>query len=164
MEKDLILAGKIVNTHGLTGEVRITPWCDSPEFLCQFKSLYIGGVEYKVDSCKPHKSLAIFSLSRVNDINAAMKLLNLEVFIDASSVALEPGSVFIRDLIGLSAINADSGLEFGRVVDVLPLPAHDVYEIKGEKSYLIPAVSQFVKEVNVSEGYIKFNLIEGLEQ
>ena len=42
MKNRFLEAGQIVNTHGIQGEVKIVPWCDSPEFLCRFDTLYLG--------------------------------------------------------------------------------------------------------------------------
>ena len=47
--------GKVVSTHGLRGELRVDPWCDSPQFLCQFKTLYLKKGETKLSvSSRPH--------------------------------------------------------------------------------------------------------------
>jgi 16S rRNA processing protein RimM len=97
MEKDLITAGKIVNTHGIRGELRIDPWSDTPEFLCQFKHLYIDGQEYEISSCRPHKSLIILSLAGINDINDAAKLIGREISVNASKANALPRA-FYRDL------------------------------------------------------------------
>ncbi|MDR2600511.1 MAG: 16S rRNA processing protein RimM, partial [Oscillospiraceae bacterium] len=71
-------------------------------------------------------------------------------------------SYLICDLIGLKALDAKTNKELGFISEVLTLPAHNVYVIKGKKERLIPAVSEFIIETNISDGYIKFNLIEGL--
>jgi len=161
---DLIEIGKIANTHGIKGELRLDPWCDSLDVLCGFKKIYIDGSEHKVLSAKPHKNQAIFKLEGLDDVNAAMAYKNKVVWGEVSGLNLPEGSHLIRDLIGLSAIDVNSGQEFGKVTDVLNLPAHDVYEIVGEKKYLIPAVKAFVMEIDIPGGFIKFNLIEGFEQ
>ena len=63
-KKQFLESGKIVNTHGIKGEVKIQPWCDSPEFLKKFKTLYIGQTPYKVLSSRVHKECVISPLSR----------------------------------------------------------------------------------------------------
>ncbi|NLT39163.1 MAG: 16S rRNA processing protein RimM [Clostridiales bacterium] len=162
MDQDLIEAGKIVATHGIKGEVRIYPWCDSPEFLCGFSTLYIGNKPYKC-SVRTQGSMAIAALEGVDDVRSAMALKDLTVYINRRSVELEPGRYFVRDLIGLKALCAQSGEELGTVTDVLKMPAQDVWEITGSKKYLVPAVGAFVAEVNPGEGFVKLRMIEGLE-
>ena len=70
----------------------------------------------------------------------------------------------MADLIGLRAKNADTGEWFGTVTEISEYPAHDVYVVRGERSYLIPDVPAFVKEINEEEGYIAFALLEGMAQ
>ena len=70
----------------------------------------------------------------------------------------------MADLIGLEARDADTGAVLGKVTDVLAYPAQDLYEIKGEKNYLIPDVPSFVQEINEAEGFISFHVLEGMEQ
>ncbi|MCL2402134.1 MAG: ribosome maturation factor RimM [Oscillospiraceae bacterium] len=159
---NLLEAGKIVNTHGIKGEVRIQPWADSPAFLAEFESLYIDGVPRKVLSSRVHKNFVIAAFDGVVDINGAIALKNKTVSISRDDVALEEGRHFVADLIGLAAIDAESGEELGVVQDILERPANNVYVIKGVREILIPAVPEFVDEINVEAGYIKFRLIEGL--
>lgn len=164
MTKQFLEAGEVANTHGILGEVKINPWCDSPEFLCQFDTLYIDGAPVKVLSMRVHKNCALAVLEGVDDVNAAMRLKGKKVEIDRSSAVLPEGRHFIADLIGLEVRDADSGEVLGKVHDILTPPAHEVYVVKGGKhEYMIPAVDAFLKETNVAEGYIRVHLIEGLE-
>jgi len=159
---NLIEAGKIVNTHGIHGEVRIQPWADTPDFLIDFEHLYIDEVPVKILSAKKHKGCIIATLYGVDDINAAIKMKNKIVKIKKDDIKLEEGTYLIADLIGLKAIDAETGEELGKITDILPLPASNVYEIKGKREILIPAVPEFIAETNIKDGYIKFNIIEGL--
>ncbi|MCL2408877.1 MAG: ribosome maturation factor RimM [Oscillospiraceae bacterium] len=159
---NLLEAGKIVNTHGIRGEVRIQPWADSPAFLAGFEALYIDGVPRKLLSARVHKNFVIAAFDGVVNIEGALALKNKTVSISKDDVKLEEGRHFVADLIGLAAIDAESGREIGVVQDVLERPANNVYVIKGEREILIPAVPEFVVEINVEAGYIKFRLIEGL--
>ena len=164
MEKKYLEAGEIVNTHGIKGEVKIVSWCDTPEFLCEFKVVYIDGKPVKVESARPHKNNVIAKLAGIHDIDAAMALKNKIVYIDRSKVKLPEGRHFIADLIGLEIRDADSGNVLGQITDVLTLPASEVYVVKGEgKEYMIPAVDEFIIETNVEDGFVRVRLIEGME-
>ena len=162
MKNRFLEAGQIVNTHGIQGEVKIVPWCDSPEFLCDFNTLYIDEKPVKVRSARIHKGNVLAFLEGVDDVNAAMRLKGKTVFIDRTGVELPDGRHFIADLIGLEVRDAGSGTVLGTVTDVLTPPAHEVYVVKGEREYLIPAVDEFLIETNVEGGFIRVRLIEGM--
>ena len=162
MKNRFLEAGQIVNTHGIQGEVKIVPWCDSPEFLCDFNTLYIDEKPVKVRSARIHKGNVLAFLEGVDDVNAAMRLKGKTVFIDRTGVELPDGRHFIADLIGLEVRDAGSGTVWGTVTDVLTPPAHEVYVVKGEREYLIPAVDEFLIETNVEGGFIRVRLIEGM--
>lgn len=157
---ELLEAGKIVSTHGTRGEVKILPWADSPEFLLDFEELYIDGEPYRVAHARVHGTCVLCQFSGVDDINQAMTLKDRVVSIDRSDVELEDGAVFVADLIGLTVLNGEE--ELGRIVDVLQPPANDVYVVRGAREYMIPAVREFVTEVNVAGGYVRVRLIEGM--
>ena len=163
MGSNFLEAGQIVNTHGIRGEVKIVPWCDTPEFLCGFDTFYLDGAPVKVESARAHKGNVIAKLAGVDDVNGAMRLKNKVISIDRSGVILPPGRHFIADLIGLEVREAESGQVLGKVEDVLTLPANEVYVVKGEKEYLIPAVDEFLAETNLEGGYVRVRLIEGME-
>ena len=164
MQKKFLEAGQIVNTHGIRGEVKIVPWCDTPEFLCDFDVLYLDGKPVSVESARAHKGNVIVKLAGISDVNAAMCLKNKVVSIDRSNVELPEGRHFIADLIGLEVRDADSGAVLGVLDDVLTLPANEVYMVKGQgKEYMIPAVEEFLAETNIEGGYVRVRLLEGME-
>ena len=162
MKNQFLEAGQIVNTHGIQGEVKIVPWCDSPEFLLQFGTLYLDGTPVRVRAARVHKGNVLAALEGVADVNAAMALKGKIVSIDRSGVVLPEGRHFIADLLGLEVLDAGSGEKLGVVADVLTPPALEVYVVKGEHEYMIPAVDEFLAETNVEGGYIKVRLIEGM--
>ena len=161
MEKYLE-AGKIINTHGIRGEVKIQPWADSPDFLTPIKQFYIDGEPITVTSAKAHKGCVIAALDGVTDFDGAIKLKNKTIYIDRSDAQIEEGRHFIADLIGLRAIDAETGAEFGRISDVLSLPSNDVYVIAGSREILVPAVPDFIIETNIEDGFVRIRLREGL--
>lgn len=164
MKNQFLEAGEIVNTHGIQGEVKIVPWCDTPEFLCGFDTLYIDGAPVKVRAARAHKGNVLARLEGVDDVNAAMRLKGKRVSIDRTGVELPDGRHFIADLIGLTVIDDDTGTELGAIADVLTPPAHEVYVVRGKgKEYLIPAVDAFLRGTNVEEGWVRVHLIEGME-
>lgn len=158
--------GKITNTHGLMGEVRVQPWADSPEFLCKFKKLYLdaeGAWGINVEHARPHKNMAILKLENITDIPSALSLKNAVLYIDRNDANLPKGSFFIADLMGIEVRDAATGEVLGKIADIRELPASNVYVVQGgQREILIPAVDAFIAETNVDEGYIRVNMIEGL--
>ncbi len=161
MEKQLLETGEIVSTHGIHGEVKILPWADTPDFLLQFKTLYLNGKPYEVEASRVHKTCVLAKLRGVDTPENAMRFRGQTVSVDREGLTLPEGSVFIADLIGCRALD-DNGAEIGRIKDVLTMPSSDVYIIEGKKRYMIPAVKEFVREINVAEGFVKVHLIEGM--
>ena len=106
-KKQYIEAGKIVNTHGVHGEVKIQVWLDSPEFMRRFKTLYIDSKPVKLISSRSHKGFLIALLDGVEDINAAMSLKNKTVYIDRADAPLRKGEYFLCDIIGASVVTED---------------------------------------------------------
>lgn len=162
MERKILDAGQIVNCHGIQGEIKILPWADGPEFLLDFDTVYIAGKPYPVVRSRVQGNCVLMKLQGIDSIEQAMPLRNQVVRIDRTDVELEDGAVFIADLLGCRCLD-DDGNEFGKIKDVLTMPSSDVYVISGEHSYMIPAVKEFVKDINVKDGYVKFHLIEGFQ-
>ncbi len=163
MKNRYLEAGKIVNTHGIAGEVKIMPWADDPDFLLDFDTLYIDGKPVELRAARVHKNCVLAKLAGVDDMNEAMKLKNKVVFIDREDVELEEGAFFLADVMGLEVRDADSGEVLGQIADILTPPASNVYVVKGGKAeHMIPAVEEFVVETNVDEGYLRVRLIEGM--
>jgi len=163
MKKEFLEAGQIVNTHGLRGEVRILPWADSPGFLQSFEHLYIDGQSVKLLGSRVHKHSLIAQLEGVTDINAAIALKHKMVYIRRAEADLPPGHFFIQDILGAKVVD-EAGMAFGKLQDILPRPAGDVYVIvrEGGQEHLVPDVPAFILEKNPDEGFIRVRLIEGM--
>lgn len=161
MKEHLLPTGQIVNTHGLRGDVKVMPWADDPSDLLDFDRFFIDGTEYEVEHSSQQKNMILLKLRGVDSIDDAMKLRNRELCISREDVELEDGVVFVADLIGLPVV-AD-GKEIGKITEVMTLPGNDVYVVKGEHEYLIPAVREFVEPLNLSVGAVHVRLIEGMQ-
>lgn len=161
MKSPFLPTGQIVNTHGLKGLVKVMPWADDPADLLDFDRFFIDGTEYAVEHSSLQKSMVLLKLEGVDSIEDAVKLRGKELSIARADVELEEGTVFIADLIGLPVYCGER--ELGRITEVLTPPANDVYVVKGQQEYLIPAVKEFIEELNPEAGYVRVRLIEGME-
>ena len=163
--KQYLEVGKVTNVHGLMGEVKVQPWADSPEFLCQFKTLYVDEAHFPmtVQRARVHKNMVIIKFEGPTDVPSALSLRNAILYIDRSDVDLPEGAFFLADIYGLEVRDAASGEVLGKIADVLTLPANNVYVVKGgARELMIPAVPQFIAETNIEAGYIRVNMMEGL--
>ena len=158
--------GKIVNTHGVKGGLKLESWCDTPQDLASLKKVYLkDGAEYKMHKVKKasiFKQFVLFELEGINNIDIAMTLKGRVVFADRDDISIDDDAFFIADIIGLDVIDLESGEKIGTLSDVLNLGASDLYEINtknGKK--LIPAVPEFIKEIDLEKG-IFVSLIEGM--
>ena len=157
--------GKVTNTHGIMGEVRVQPWADSPEFLCRFQTLYGDDAHWPihVERARVHKNMVILKFEGVTDVPGALAMRNAILSIDRADAPLPEGSFFLADLYGLEVRDADTGAVLGKIEDVLTLPASNVYVVRGgERELMIPAVPQFIAETNVEQGFLLVHLMEGL--
>ena len=161
MRKAFLEAGRIVSTHGVRGEVKVLPWADGPEFLTLFHRVFLDGQEYEAESVRIQKTCNLLKLRGVDTMEAAQALREKIVFVCREDVELPDGSYFVAELQGLPVFRGDR--EIGRVREVLSMPGNDVYVVRGEKEYMIPAVRAFVKEINVDEGFLRVELIEGMD-
>lgn len=113
--KQYLEIGKIVNVHGLRGDVKVVPWCDEPEFLCEFDTLYLGKTQKPVNvtAARLQKGNVLLHLEGVDTVEAAEQLRNQVLYMDRDEVELEEGVYFIQDLIGLEVLDADTGKSYG---------------------------------------------------
>ena len=166
MKKQFLESGKIVGTHGIKGEVRIDPWCDSPEFLCAFKKLYLddkGDTFLEVGS-RPHKNIVLSKIRGVDTIEQAERLRGKVVYIDRSDISLGEGVNSVQDLIGLDVIDSESGISYGKISDVLRTGANDVYEITAADGakYLAPVIDEVIISKNIDEGFVLIRPMKGI--
>ena len=164
-QKPYLEAGQIVGTHGVRGEVRVQPWCDSPQQFATFKKLYWdanGRQPVKVKG-RPHKNIALVVLEGVDTVEAAQVLRGKMLYVDRRDIKLPKGHYLVQDLIGLTVVDADTGETYGKLTDVSQTGANAVYHMataKGE--VLIPAIPDVVIEVDVKRDVLRLRPMKGL--
>ena len=158
MRLEFIEAGEIVTTHGVKGEVKILPWVDSPEILCEFDRCRIGGVEYIMDSCRVQKSCNLVKLRGIDTMEAAQAMRGKTVELYREDIDDEV--IFAAELIGMEVFCDEENI--GKITDVLDYPGNSVYVVKGRYEYMIPAVKQFILETDMEANRMQVKLIEGM--
>ena len=163
MKKEFIEVGTIVNAHGVRGEVKLNPAGFDPEFIAEFDRLFIAGKETRVKAARVHKTTVLLTLPGIEDMDAALAMKGRKVSIARCDAVLPEGEYFDEELEGCTVTDAATGAELGTLRRVLTYPAHKVYEVKGEKEYLIPAVpGVFIDGVDMEAGIVRVKMMKGL--
>jgi 16S rRNA processing protein RimM len=168
MVKYLVI-GKIINTHGIKGEIKVQPLTDDHKRYEYLEYLYIDInkqlEKYYIEEVKYVKKSVILKLKGVDTIEEAEKYKNnyLKIHRD-NAIELPEGSFFICDIIGCDVYEEKMGKTLGKVVDVLVTGSNDVYIVKGEefKEILIPVLKTVIKKISIEEKNIRVVLPEGL--
>ncbi len=163
-------AGQIVATHGVRGEVRIQPWCDSPEQLASMSAFYWdeGRTPVRVKA-RPHKNMAIARIEGVDTVEAAAVLRGRMLYAARDEFRLPPDRYFIRDLLGMAIVDADTGQVYGTLTNVSDTGANAVYHLTMGKDtptpgreILIPAIPSVILSVDLDTDIIKLRPLKGL--
>ena len=142
MKQEFIRVGRIVNAHGIRGEVRVQPRRVSPALLTRCKTFYIDGQPVTPTANHVHKEL---------------------VLLRRADIVLPEGEYFDDELLGLEVYDCDTGALLGTLTAVDEYPASKVYTVKGDREILIPAVKDaFIRSVDLDGGRMEVKVWEGL--
>lgn len=163
MKQEKIQIGKIVNAVGLRGEVKVYNYSDQGRFDMLDKIL-VEDKEFEIEKVRYQNNMVILKLEGINDRNAAEELKNKYIYIlEKDLPSLPEDTYYIRDLIGMDVVDAE-GSNIGLLCDVIQGTAQDLYEVKlknGKLGY-IPAVQEFVQDIDLENKVITVKLMEGL--
>ena len=163
MEK--ILIGKITSAVGLKGEVKVYNYSDSADIYKSTESIYAGNDLRKVQNVRTQKNMVILKLEGIDNRDQAEKARGTELFVtEADLPELPEGQFYIKDLIGLTVVDSESGDEIGTVKDVIQNTAQDIFDVKTAegRQVLIPKVPEFVKDIDLEKKTVTVKLIEGM--
>ena len=163
MKLEKIKVGRIVNAHGIRGELRVQPRDADPNFITRFKTFEVDGKLVKPTENHVHKSVVLMKFPGVDDMDAALALKNKDIFVRRADANLPQGQYFDEELLGLQVYNVETGALLGELTRVDPYPAHKVYTVQGEREYLIPAVPEvFIRSVSLDENRMDVVVLEGM--
>ena len=157
MKQMIIDAGEIVTTHGVRGEVKVMPWLDCPEMLCEFERCRIDGKEYEIEVCRVQKTCNLVKLAGIDTMEAAQAMRGKTVQLFRED--MDDDIIFGADLLGV-CVYAE-GKKIGEITDVLDYPGNSVYVV-GRNEYMIPAVKEFVLSIDLDKNEMQVRLIEGM--
>ena len=164
---EYILIGKIVNIHGIKGEVKIYPYTDDIDNLSNIKEFYLDK-ELKskciVEHCRVHKNMLITKIKDIANPNIALKLKDKDIYISKDSLdELDEGTYYIFDLVGLEVFDMEDN-KIGILNDVQNSGANDVYEVLtlDNKKIYLPAIRQVIKKVDIKNKKMYVEIMKGL--
>ena len=159
MRLPFIEAGEIVNTHGVRGEIKMLPWLDSPEDMRGFTRCRIGGKDYAITACRVQNTCDLLKLEGVDTVEAAQALRGKTVTLYRED--MDEDVIFAGDLIGMEVFSQAE--KIGELTQVLDYPGNQVYVVKGEKEYMLPAVKEFILSTDLDGNRMEVKLLEGME-
>lgn len=158
-----IKVGKIVTTHGIKGELKISK--TGVESFDRDIPYFIGNdnIEYSIEKVRRHKETVMITLKGFNNINDVLKFKDKDIFINKDDmIELNEDEFYINELIGMDVYDKDNH-KIGVIKDVLEYDVNDVYIVKtDDQDIMIPAVKEFILSVDLDKRKIVVKLIEGM--
>ncbi len=164
--KQYLEVGKINNTHGIKGELKMLMWCDGVDYLKQLDTLYFdenGKKPVRLLSVRQQKNQAVLKLEGVDSIEKAEQLKGKVLYCNRDDAVIDGDANYIADLIGCYVVDIDTEEEYGKIVDVVNYGSCDIYDTEQNgKHTLIPATADIVKEINTEYKVVKIKAMKGL--
>ena len=164
--KEFLEIGKVNNTHGLKGEVKLEMWCDGIDYIKQLKTVFLdenGNKALNIVSVRPQKNIAIIKFSEINSIEEAQELKNKILFCNRNDAKIDEDAYYLADIIGCKVVDIENGREYGKIVDVMNYGSSDIYDVVLDKKHnLIPVISDIVKEIDTEKQIVLIKAMKGL--
>lgn len=162
----MLKVGKIINTHGIKGNLKVFPLTNYMERFEELDWVYIDGNDEKfyIKDVKYMPTVVLLSFKEYENIDSVEKFKDKYILIDESQRRnLPEDTYYIADIIGLDVYTVKNEY-IGKVKDIIQTSSNDVYVIEGgnNKEIMIPAVEEFIPEVCLKEGKIIIDPIEGM--
>ncbi len=155
--------GKIVNTHGLRGCLKVQPWTDYPEVFEEIQTVFLNGNQHTIQSVSYQKNSILLVLSEIDTVEKAAKLKNTVLLCEREALGdLPQQTYYIVDLIGCKVYEDET--ELGILSDVIATGGADLYEIQrnDDKPLYLPAVKENILCIDIPTKTIHVKLPEGL--
>ncbi len=163
IDMNLIKIGKIVNTHGIKGELRLLskfPYKD--KVFIKGMIIYIDKDSKEViNSYRKHKNFDMITLEGYNNINEVLKYKGKNVYVDSNDIKLDNDKYLDEELIGLSVIYEN--MERGIITNIERYDKTVLFNIKGKtQEYLIPYNDNLIDNIDMKNKKIFIKDIKGL--
>ncbi len=160
MKQHYLLCGKVINTHGVRGALKVDHYCDSSDVFAAIKTLYFKKGEeylpYTVRRTVRFGRMMLLELEGIDSLDAAFNFKNRELFARREEIPIAENAVFLSDLIGLPVTDADTGRVYGTVADIQESPAANLFVVRTEDGHevLLPDVPAFIREADEEKGLL----------
>ena len=163
MEK--VRIGQITAPVGIKGEIRVFPYTDRKSRFSDIEKVFVGedGTQYSIEKVRYDKDLVILKFKEVRDRNTSETLRGKYLYLYKDQYLLDEDSFFVDELLGCTVFS-DDGEELGSLTEVINNAIQDIYVVKKSdgKSFMVPAVKEFIKSIDVNSKRITIHLIDGL--
>ena len=157
---NLIYIGKIVNTHGLKGEIRnISDFKYKKDVFKINNNVYINNNKYLIKSYRTHKNYDMVTLDNINNINEAEELKGMYIYINREDYSFN--GYLNEDLIGLDVY--DNDMYKGKIIDIVKTLNSELLVIDGIKKHMVPNIDEFVDNIDLDNKKIYIKYIRGLD-
>lgn len=164
----LVSVGRVVKPHGIRGAFKVAPLIERTDRIIKALKVFVrtgesAGMWMDVEWGRVQGESIVLKLKGIDDRNQAEEYRKADIQLpEIDDDVLPEGTYIASSLIGFHAVSED-GKTIGTVVDILNMPAQDVFVVKSEKGeILIPAVKAFIVHVDVEAKRIIISWIEGL--
>ncbi|MFU0823902.1 ribosome maturation factor RimM [Clostridium sp.] len=147
--EQFLTVGKIINTHGIKGEIKVLPATDDVRRFENLKEAYIDNNLIQIEGYKFQPGKVILKIEGINSIDEAKKLKNKYIKIQREqAVKLPEDAYYEADIIGCIVYD-ENGEELGTIDEIIYTGSNEVYWIKGNKELLIPAIKDIIVKVDI---------------
>ncbi len=161
--QDKFEVGKIVNTFGIKGEVKVALYTENINNFKKGNKIYVNNKEMQIEKSRLQKNMLILKLKGVDNMTDAEDLRDSIITVERNKKELPSGTYYIADLIGLD-VYTDEGNLLGKIIDIYNTGANDIYTVKTleGKEVLLPAIKDVVKQVDLQNEKIIVHILKGL--
>lgn len=163
----LLLIGRVIGPHGLRGLLKIESYARSEDTLLTAGKIFLrhshGEIsEHGILSAVPHKGGALIRLEGLDSRDQVEPYRGAEILIPEAAVSRDKEEYFWHELIGLK-VYLETGRYLGTVKEILETAANDIYVVReGREEFLIPAIHDVVKAIDLESGKMIISEVEGL--
>ena len=163
----LLLIGRVIGPHGVRGLLKIESYARSEDTLLTAGRIYLrqspGEIsEYEIISAVPHRGVSLIRLEGLSSREQAEPYCGAEILIRKEAVSCDEDEYFWHELIGLR-VYLETGRYLGTLKEILPTAGNDIYVVReGKEEFLIPAIRDVVKTIDLENGKMIISEVEGL--
>ncbi len=148
--------GKVVNTFGIKGEIKVLPYVS---YMEKVKTIYIAKKKMEIEKIRFQKNVSIIKIKGIDDINLVEEYIGQTVEMEEiDAPKLPKGTYYIKDLIGIDVVTEEGEL-LGKLDNVITTGANDVYQVG---KILLPAIKEVIKDIDLESKRMTVHIIKGL--